>query len=74
MSDGLFNGPGKYDAECTAARKSTGGGVILIVLDGSRGEGFEVQATLDHLMDLPRILRAVAEGIEAQQRAEGLIP
>lgn len=70
----MFNGPGKYNEECTIVRALTGGGVILIVVDGKLGEGFEVQATLNHLMDLPRMLRVVADGIEAQQRAEGLIP
>lgn len=70
----MFNGPGKYDAECTRAREMTGGGVVLIVLEGKAGAGFAVQASLDQLLDLPKTLRTVADGIEAQQRAAGFTP
>lgn len=68
----MFNGPGKYDKECTAVREMTGGGVVLMVLDGKQGEGFSVQATLEQIVHLPHLLRTVADGIEAQQRAAGL--
>lgn len=58
-------GPGKYDALATAARtKAKAGGVILIVLDGSRGSGFSVQATAAVTLRLPVLLRTLADQIE----------
>lgn len=37
-------GPGKYDAEATAAREATGAeAVVLVVAGGDRGAGFSVQ-------------------------------
>lgn len=60
-------GPGKYDAQCTAAREATKArGVVLIVIDGEKGAGFEVQAPMDVQLALPALLRQVADGIEAE--------
>lgn len=61
-------GPGKYDAEATAARQSAEAkGVVLIVAQGNRGSGFSVQAPLELILGLPRMLRELADGIEADR-------
>lgn len=65
-------GPGKYDAEATAARESAkAGAVVLIVLDGDRGSGFSVQVLSPGVLErLPGLLRHMAADIEADvQRA-----
>ena len=59
-------GPGRYNDVCTYVRKRTRARlVILMILDGERGEGFEVQ-TSDPLLlkTLPKLLRDMADGIE----------
>ena len=59
-------GPGRYNEVCNDVRKRTRAkGVILIVMEGDKGEGFEVQASLDILVKLPKLLRDVADQIEA---------
>jgi hypothetical protein len=61
----MTQGPGKYDEACTEARMRTqAAGVVLIVFRGARGSGFSVQAVPELLLDLPQILRAMADGIE----------
>jgi hypothetical protein len=58
-------GAGKYDAICTAVREETKANtVILLILDGVKGSGLSVQAPLGIQMNLPRILRDVADDIE----------
>jgi hypothetical protein len=50
---------------CTVARKSTGAvGVALLVFGGDDGHGISMQAPMDLIVDLPRILRDVADKIE----------
>lgn len=67
MPDGF--GPGKYDAECTAAREAAKAeGLILFVINGDRGSGFSVQAPPDVVLRLPGILRDMAGQIEASIR------
>lgn len=62
-------GPGKYDAECTRARSDTKArGVVLIVLDGDRGDGFSCQAPSLATLGLPALLRELADKIEADGR------
>ena len=51
-------GPGKYDDLCTLLRERAGigeqgGGVLVIVLGGNRGNGFSCQADLATTMALP---------------------
>jgi len=59
-------GPGKYDAECTAAREAAHAeGCILIVYGGNRGSGFSIQAPLPLLSTLPHMLRDMANEIES---------
>lgn len=59
-----MSGAGKYDTEATLAQESTGGGVILIVLQGERGTGFSAQLTREQMRVMPAILRNVADQIE----------
>ena len=61
-------GPGKYDEEATLLRKKTGAeGIILIVFNGDKGNGFSCQASLGVTLRLPSILRELAEKIEADK-------
>jgi hypothetical protein len=58
-------GPGKYDEAATAARKQTrANGVILIVFDGDRGNGFSAQLDARRLFAIPQMLRNLADEIE----------
>lgn len=57
-------GPGRYDQECADVREKTGGGVVLIVLGGNKGEGFSAQIRYEDLLALPSILRTVADQLE----------
>jgi hypothetical protein len=58
-------GPGKYDAEATLVMESAkAAGVIIIVIDGDRGEGFSIQATLEVTLLLPKMLRMIADDLD----------
>jgi hypothetical protein len=65
-------GPGKYDDLCTDIREyvglggselQSGGGVILIVIGGDRGNGFSCQADLETTLLLPDLLEDMAKQI-----------
>ena len=59
-------GPGVYDDEATQVRESTSAkGVVLIVVGGDRGSGFSCQAQEDVILDLPAVLRSLADQVEA---------
>jgi hypothetical protein len=64
-------GAGKYDPECTALQEKLGGGIILLVIDGARGSGFSVTATLKVVASLPELLRHMADGIEHDLKKGG---
>jgi hypothetical protein len=65
-------GPGKYDDEATRVRESTGAQAVLVaVIDGVLGTGFSVQAPLHIAQRLPRVLRDIANEIEAVQKLRG---
>lgn len=65
------NGPGKYDAACTAARETThAAGVLLIVIGGNQGNGFSAQLTPDILITVPELLRDMAKQIDQQLAGE----
>lgn len=65
------NGPGRYDPECTELRERLkASGLVLIVRDGIKGEGFEVQLNALDLIHFPKVLREMADQIEAQLRAD----
>jgi hypothetical protein len=58
-------GPGKYDDSCTSVRETLNAdAVILIVLNGTHGNGFSVQAPLELARQLPEMLRHMADEIE----------
>jgi hypothetical protein len=58
-------GPGKYDPECTEIRaRLKAHGVLLMVFSGDRGSGFAAQLTPEMTMNLPKILRGIADEIE----------
>ena len=59
-------GPGVYDEEATMARESTHAqAVALIVIRGDKGSGFACQADEAAVLDLPAVLRSLADQIEA---------
>ena len=68
-------GPGKYDDLCTLVREQAGiheegvgadrGGAIVIVIGGSRGDGFSVQADFATTITLPNMLESIAAQIRA---------
>ena len=59
-------GPGVYDDEATWARERTHAkGVVLIVVGGDKGAGFACQATPEATLDLPAVLRSIADQIDA---------
>lgn len=65
-------GPGRYTEVCTMVRKSTRArAVVLLVLDGNRGQGFEVQTAEPLLLKrLPGLLRTVADALEADVQGD----
>jgi hypothetical protein len=70
-----MRGPGKYDDAATVARLSTDAdGVALIVFGGSAGSGFSVQGPLAFLLDLPTVLRTMADQIERDNSEGGSAP
>jgi hypothetical protein len=59
-------GPGKYDDETTMVQaKTQARGVVLIIIGGNKGEGFSIQATLEVTLAVPKMLRRIADQIEA---------
>lgn len=70
-------GPGKYDDECTMVRRAvgigphSGGGVIVIVMGGNRGNGFSCQTDLETLRTLPEMLESVAR--QMREGREGVL-
>lgn len=72
-------GPGKYDDLCTYVREQagigdSGGGVIVIVLGGNRGNGFSCQADLQTTVALPHVLEELAGHISADLAANKKSP
>jgi hypothetical protein len=61
-------GPGKYDDVCSMVVEQVGitemgGGVIVIVVGGNKGNGFSCQADLRTTLLLPEMLEMVATQI-----------
>lgn len=68
-----MRGAGVYDDLCTEAReKSAAEGAMLVIIEGTRGSGFSVQAPPVVIFTLPHVLRLVADQIEKdlQQAAD----
>lgn len=71
------NGPGKYDDLATYVREQAKAeGVLLVVLGGNRGHGFELQFAIENTdegrframcMQI-KLLRDVADQIEAEMQ------
>lgn len=62
-------GPGKYDALCTKVREEAkADGAILIVFSGEHGSGFSVQADPLTTVNLPALLRDMADTVEQDLR------
>lgn len=66
-------GPGKYDDVCTLVREQVGigdegGGVIVIVLGGNKGNGFSCQADLRTTLLLPDMLEEIARQIRQSSK------
>jgi hypothetical protein len=63
-------GPGSYDGEATWVQQRTQAhGVLLMILGGNKGNGFslasyDIQATLEITLSLPKLLREMANQIE----------
>jgi hypothetical protein len=70
-------GPGKYDGEATLIQARTqAAGVLLMILDGNKGNGFslasyDIQATLEITLSLPKLLRMMADQIEIDIKEHG---
>lgn len=63
-------GPGKFDDLATIVREQANAeGVIVIVLGSPAGSGFSIQASAQATMQLPELLRHLADEIE--QALEG---
>ena len=63
-------GPGRYDDEATMVMERVKAqGVILIVVGGSKGEGFACQATFPTMLQLPAMLRSIADQIDADLKS-----
>ena len=67
-------GPGKYDDVCTMVAEQVGigeqgGGVIVIVLGGNKGNGFSCQADLRTTLLLPDMLEEIARQIRGDVTA-----
>jgi hypothetical protein len=62
-------GPGKYDSFAVSVREATKArGVILIIKEGYLGSGFSCQLSLEDTLAMPRILRDMADQIEADMK------
>lgn len=68
-----MEGGGKYEDVCALAREATQAqGVVLIVMDGARGNGLSVQLPLEKLILLPDLLRYMAKEIDKDLIEKGL--
>jgi hypothetical protein len=67
-------GPGRYDKEADKLLKETQAqGIILLIINGNRGEGFSATFAREwadqHAAKLPAYLRALAHHLENDLRA-----
>jgi len=67
----MAKGPGKYDDLATYVMEETDADVVLVVvLNGSRGSGFSVQALAGGTLLLPALLRMIADNIERDTQGD----
>jgi hypothetical protein len=66
-----LRGPGKYDDEATSVmQRHNAAGVILVVVNGDRGDGCSVQSTSLELMErLPELLDVLAAELRKDREA-----
>jgi len=65
------NGPGKYDDLLTVAREGAQAeGAILMIFSGSKGSGFEVQVPPHIIVQIPEILRDMADKLDELRKAK----
>jgi len=58
-------GPGKYNEHCATVRTvAQARGVLLLVIAGNQGTGFECQGDPEIILELPGLLRGMAEELE----------
>jgi hypothetical protein len=75
---GMTLGPGKYDDLCSYVRKQVGitddggGGVMLIVLGGNRGNGFACQADIRTTLSLPDLLENIPRATGCARSAQAV--
>ena len=63
-------GPGVYDQLCTTIREATDAdGCILLIFNGTAGNGASIQVTEDIMPLAPAVLRQIADDIEADIQA-----
>jgi len=63
-------GAGKYDDLCSYVRnKAKAKGVILIIVEGEKGEGFSCQTDMATLLRIPGMLRHMATILEEDKGA-----
>jgi hypothetical protein len=61
-------GAGKYDDLCTHVREqSKARGVVVLVLEGDKGNGFSCQCDLKIMLALPNLLEELARQIREDQ-------
>lgn len=59
-------GPGKYDHLCTYVRtQANAPGAVVIIFAPDGRSGFSVQATPEMQLAMPRILRDIADQVDA---------
>lgn len=62
-----MKGAGKYDLQCSKARKSTKAkAAILIIIDGKEGSGISVQVNPNDVSKVAPILRNIADQMEKE--------
>ena len=77
MIEGAIPGKGKYGDACEdLVKKLEAKGIVLIVLDGQRGNGMSVSAPywefggmMELMQQLPELLHGIANSIAAQQKS-----
>jgi hypothetical protein len=70
LGEDYMIGPGKYDDLVTDIVKEVGidqhgGGVVLIIVGGNKGNGFSCQCDLGTLITLPELLQEVVNQMKA---------
>ena len=67
-------GPGKYDDLCTYVREKTqASGVLVVVINGNKGEGFSCQADLKTMLIVPDILETIAKQLRKDRTIDAMV-